>query len=301
MVFIHRGQYPREIVHPMHAPTGSPQAAAAPPPISLVPEEGWHVSHFFYRIDRARLREIGTPERMEGLGQLKEAWEGSSSHHPQRLQAYLIAGHKADIGVVAMDPNPLANETTHQRVMASRVGPALDCTWSFVSMTEVSEYVPTPEQFAEKLQREGEDAASPAFQAKVAGYARRLPMMNEQRLRPEIPDWPAVCFYPMNKGRAVGANWFTEPFSRRADMMTEHGHSGMAFAGRVTQLISVGIGIDDWEWMVTLWARNPQYLKEIVYRMRFDEASARYAEFGPFYVGYRMPLDELFTRTGLKE
>ncbi|MEX0678447.1 MAG: heme-dependent peroxidase, partial [Pirellulales bacterium] len=25
---------------------------------------------------------------------------------------------------------------------------------------------------------------------------------------------------------------------------------------------------------------------DIVYRMRFDEASARYAEFGPFYVSY---------------
>ena len=27
-------------------------------------------------------------------------------------------------------------------------------------------------------------------------------------------------------------------------------------------------------------------IKEIVYKMRFDEASARYAEFGPFYTGY---------------
>jgi len=37
---------------------------------------------------------------------------------------------------------------------------------------------------------------------------------------------------------------------------------------------------------VTLWARNPQFLKDIVYQMRFDEASARYAEFGPFYTSY---------------
>ena len=42
-----------------------------------------------------------------------------------------------------------------------------------------------------------------------------------------------------------------------------------------------------------LVGRNPEYLKEIVYKMRFDEASAKYAEFGPFYVGYRASADEI--------
>jgi chlorite dismutase len=65
----------------------------------------------------------------------------------------------------------------------------------------------------------------------------------------------------------------------------------MAFGGKVTQLITVGIGLDDWEWGVTLWARNPEFLKEIVYKMRFDEASAKYAEFGPFYMSYVMPAE----------
>jgi chlorite dismutase len=68
--------------------------------------------------------------------------------------------------------------------------------------------------------------------------------------------------------------------------MIDHAKSGMAFAGKVSQLITVGIGLDDWEWGVTLWAANPEFLKDIVYRMRFDEASARYAEFGPFIVSY---------------
>ena len=75
--------------------------------------------------------------------------------------------------------------------------------------------------------------------------------------------------------------------------MGEHAQSGIQFAGRVTQLVTVGVGLDDWEWMVTLWAKNPQFLKDIVYRMRFDEASARYGEFGPFYVGYRLSPEEI--------
>ncbi len=90
----------------------------------------------------------------------------------------------------------------------------------------------------------------------------------------------------MNKKRKVGENWFTLAFSRRNQMMAEHARSGMAFAGKVSQLITVAVGLDDWEWGVTLWATNPEFLKDIVYRMRFDEASARYAEFGPFYTSY---------------
>ena len=40
------------------------------------------------------------------------------------------------------------------------------------------------------------------------------------------------------------------------------------------------------EQYIEIKAANPEYLKDIVYHMRFDEASARYAEFGPFYASY---------------
>ena len=133
-------------------------------------------------------------------------------------------------------------------------------------MSEVSEYVPPIARLRDRLIAGGAEPESPELAAKVAAYERRLPMMNEQRLRPEIPDWPAACFYPMNKSRVVGANWFSEPFSARNAMMAEHAQSGIAFAGKVSQLISVGVGLDDWEWMVTLWARNPEFLRELCTR-----------------------------------
>ena len=83
--------------------------------------------------------------------------------------------------------------------------------------------------------------------------------------------------------------------------MAEHGESGIAFAGKVTQLVTVGIGLEDWEWGVSLWARNPQFLRDIVYRMRYDEASAKYAEFGPFYSGYLMSAGEILERCRIQE
>jgi chlorite dismutase len=260
---------------------------------SRAPEEGWHCSHLYYEFDRRVLRETSATDVEAGRHEFAAALQSDSPHSPSRMQACLVSGQKADFGLILMDGDPLKIDAVHQQLMASTLGPALKPCYSFVSITEVSEYVPTVEQYAQRLVREGDDRDSPAFQAKVKAYTNREPMMRRQRLTPDFPDWPAVCFYPMNKKRKVGENWFLLPFSRRNEMMAEHARSGMQFAGKVSQIITAGVGLEDWEWGVTLWARNPQFLKEIVYRMRFDEASARYAEFGPFYTGYVATADEI--------
>jgi hydrogen peroxide-dependent heme synthase len=137
------------------------------------------------------------------------------------------------------------------------------------------------------------DPESPVYKTKVAQYAQRLAPMNQQRLYPDFPDWPCLCFYPMSKMRQANQNWYLLPFEERAELMSHHSRSGMKFAGRVSQLITASTGLDDWEWGVTLWGRNPSYLKDIVYTMRFDESSARYALFGDFYFGYILPPSEL--------
>jgi chlorite dismutase len=202
------------------------------------------------------------------------------------VQTTITSGQKADFGVMLLDPDPLKIDRVHQQLMGSRLGPAIVPRWSFISMTEISEYVQSPEQFGERLVAEGMDADGAEYKTRLKGYTDRLVDMNRQRLTPDFPLYPATCFYPMNKKRKVGENWFTLSKEERSRLMIEHARSGMTFAGRVSQLITVGLGLEDWEWGVTLWAANPDYLKEIVYRMRFDEASARYAEFGPFYTGY---------------
>jgi chlorite dismutase len=262
-------------------------------PISLEPTEGWHCSHLYYRFDRSVLSRLSADELRGAREEALAILDPAGAQAPQRLQVSLVSGHKADFGLMVMDPNPLKIESVNQRLLGSRLGPALVPAYSFVSLTEISEYVPTLEQYGKKLVDEGDAEGSPAHAAKLKAYADRLPMMNRQRLTPEFPEWPATCFYPMNKKRKVGENWFLLSFEERSRMMSEHAKSGMTFAGRVQQLITVALGFDDWEWGVTLWAKNPQYLSSIVYRMRFDEASARYAEFGPFYTSYVMSPREM--------
>ena len=254
--------------------------------VSLQPSEGWHCSHLYYRFDRGALARLSGGELQAGREQFAAALDPQGANAPARLQTSLVSGHKADFGLMLLDADPLKIDAVHQRLMAGPLGPALEPTYSFVSLTEVSEYVPTVEQYGRRLVEEGETLDSPAYRAKLKAYESREQMMRVQRLTPDLPPWPCTCFYPMNKKRKVGENWFLLPIDERQRLMAEHGRTGMTFGGRVTQLITVGLGYDDWEWGVTLWSRRPEFLKEIVYRMRFDEASARYAEFGPFFVSY---------------
>jgi chlorite dismutase len=256
--------------------------------VSLKPAEGWHCSHLYYRFDRARLAGMSAAEIHAGREQFTGVLDPESPDAPARMQTSIVSGHKADFGLMLLDADPLKIDSVHQRLIAGPLGAALAPTYSFVSLTEVSEYVPTVEQYGRRLIEEGTPADSPTYAAKVKAYENRESMMRIQRLTPDLPPWPNTCFYPMNKKRKVGENWFLLPIEDRQRLMGEHGRTGMTFGGRVTQLITVGLGYDDWEWGVTLWARRPEFLKEIVYRMRFDEASARYAEFGPFYVSYVM-------------
>ena len=268
------------------------------PEPSVIPQEWWHCSHFYYAFDRAAIQAFSTDQLEAAKAEFVSVLT-STENGPERLQVSIVSGHKADFGLMMMDPNPLTIDRTHQRLLNTQLGAGLTPTYSFVSVTEISEYVPTIEQYAARLVQEGEAEGSPAYDAKLNAYKQREPIMRKQRLTPDFPEWPATCFYPMNKIRIPNANWFMMDHSERNKLMAEHARSGMEFAGKVQQLITTSVGLDDWEWGVTLWARNPEYLKDIVYRMRFDEASAKYAEFGPFYTSYIATAEEVLSHCGI--
>jgi peroxiredoxin len=271
--------------HPMQH--GHRPASSAQFPATLVPTAGWHFLHVFYRVDRAALASLSPEARREGREALVKVLDRSAAGAPDQMQCFVVPGHKADFGVMMAGSDLKAVHAIQVGIQSSPLGPALVPSYSFYSLTEVSEYVPDVEEYGRILRdREGVDPESSVYKTKLASYASRLEPMNRQRLYPDFPDWPCLCFYPMSKMRQAEQNWYLLPFEARAELMSQHGRSGMKFAGRVSQLITASTGLDDWEWGVTLWAKNPAYLKEIVYTMRFDESSARYALFGDFYFGY---------------
>ena len=233
---------------------GHRPASAAQVPATLVPAVGWHFLHLFYRIDRAALASIPEERRAEGSAEVARILDKGNQPAIEQMHVFAVIGHKADFGVMLAGPDLRAINGVQTALEASAIGPALVATSSFYSVTEISEYVPDVEEYGRLLrERDGIDPESNNYQIKVDTYAKRLEPMNKQRLFPEFPDWPCLCFYPMSKTRLEGQNWYLLPFRDRADLMSQHAVSGMRFAGRVSQLITSLTGLDDWEWGVTLW------------------------------------------------
>ncbi len=186
----------------------------------------------------------------------------------QQVVSFAVLGHKADVGLMLLGPDLVAL----RRTQCGFNGAGLELVGSYISLTEVSE------------------------------YAKGMPADRlEARLHPKLPPQGkrALCFYPMSKRRDGPDNWYRLDYESRLALMYEHGASGRKFAGRVLQLVTGSTGLDDFEWGVTLFATAPDDLKECVHTMRFDEASARFADFGPFYTGIVAPVEEVLDLCGL--
>jgi chlorite dismutase len=166
---------------------------------------------------------------------------------------------------------------------------ALKKVYSYLSVTELTEYMPTDEDNRRLLaEQEKLQPGTEAYEKRLAELTKKKQEYEQFRLYPEMPDWEVMCFYPMNKRRQGGDNWYSLDFAARKKLMGGHARVGRKYAGRVSQLITGSTGVDDWEWGVTLMAHQIDAIKEIVYEMRFDEVSARYGEFGTFYMNLRL-------------
>ena len=150
-----------------------PAHTAQPTEVSLVPTDGgWHCSHLYYSWNRSVLATLSSQQLADGRAEVIAALDPNSDEAPLRLQTSVVSGHKADFGLMVMDTDPLKVDRVHQRLMSSQLGAAITPGYSFVSMTEISEYVPSVEQFSERLIAEGETADSPTYTKKVEGYSR---------------------------------------------------------------------------------------------------------------------------------
>jgi peroxiredoxin len=232
----------------------------------LVPSVGWGVLHLFCKVPVTSPVAGGRTWDADAVLQAVKRAEADDI----QVVSVAMLGHKADLGFMALGPDLWRLRRLQSDLQAA----GLVVADSYVSLTEVSEY--------------------------AAGIPDE---MKEARLHPRLPPegMTAFCFYPMSKrrGDAEGSNWFSLPFEERKTMMYGHGAAGRAFKGRVVQVITGSTGIDDWEWGVTLFGVHPDDLKECVYTMRFDEGSARFAEFGPFLTGMVGPVETVLAQVAV--
>ncbi|NNM93012.1 MAG: heme-dependent peroxidase, partial [Candidatus Eremiobacteraeota bacterium] len=253
-----------------------------------VPEslEGWWILHRMFRFDRLLWERVGEKRRLKIAGRARDLFEHMHAGEDGDIGLTQLVGHKGDFMLThyARGYDGLAYAQMLVDKLELRV--FLEPMDSYVSVLEVGMYDATGKIHADLAARgleQGGEEWVRAFDEALAGQA--VSPYIAPRLWAKIPQRRYTCFYPMDKRRGESVNWYMTPFDERRKMMHEHGLIGRTYAGKLTQVISGSIGYDDFEWGVDLYADDPLIFKKIVYEMRFDEASAKYGEFGSFWSG----------------
>lgn len=264
----------------------------------IVPREGWHVMHLFYHVDHSQWSLYSDEEKRQSKTRLTELVQEIRATPDTHLLIFSVATPKADLGFMLLTPD-LQVANAFEKQLSISLGPEiLTPAYSYLSQTESSEYTPTREQYAAEtlITEKGLTEGSAEYEKALTEFDERMAHYLKHRLYPVLPDWPVICFYPMSKRRSGNDNWYSLDFEARRELMSGHARVGKSYSGRILQLITGSTGLDEHEWGVTLLAKDTIDVKAIVYEMRFDEVSARYAEFGDFYIGMQLPLDVLFRR-----
>lgn len=268
------------------------------PPVR--PEEGWHVLHLFYRVEHGEWAQLTGEEKIAAKTHFSELVQEIRATAETQLLVFSMVTPKADLGLMLLTPDLQTANAFEKRLTLSLGPDILTPVYSFLSLTEESEYMSTPADVKNNLATEdGLTAGTPEFEAKLKEVEARLAKYRKDKLYPVLPVWEVFCFYPMTKRRAPEQNWYGLSFEDRKRLMAGHARVGRQYHGKILQLITGCTGLDDAEWGVSLFAHDPFYIKEIVYKMRFDEVSAQYSDFGEFYIGLSIPLSELFQRMQL--
>ena len=205
---------------------------------------------------------------------------------------FSLLGHKGDLMLIHLRDSIEDLNRIELHLAQTELFDYLEPTYSYLSAVELGLYESSAKTYSALAARDIQPH-SPEWNAAIKETLDRQAAAMATRLYPTIPDVKYACFYPMDRKRGEDVNWYTEPMSDRQRMMHDHGMIGRRYADEVRQIISGSIGLDDWEWGVDLFANDPIVFKRLIYEMRFDEVSAKYALFGSFYVGVRLEFDNL--------
>lgn len=261
-------------------------------PAAPLTVEGASVLHQMLRVRRPAWNALPAGARGEITAEAAAALAAMEENREAQSALYALLGHKGDLLLLHFRKDFTALHETEVALQQLRLWEYLEPATSYLSVVELSLYESTAKVYSSLFEK-NVHAHSEEWNREIAEVLERQRAAMAPRLWPEIPSAKYICFYPMDRKREASANWYQAPMTERQRMMRDHGQIGRRYADEVKQIISGSIGLDDWEWGVDLFADDPVVFKRLIYEMRFDEASAIYAKFGPFYVGLRRRAAEL--------
>ncbi len=268
-----------------------PAVAAELPAVPLT-TEGYSVLHQMMRFRRSAWRALPGADKSAIATEASRALAEMEKNSAGQSALFSLIGHKGDLMLIHFRESFAELNQAELHLANLRLSDYLEPTTSYLSIIELGLYDSTVKIYKE-LAEQGIEPHSEQWKSEIAGKLDRHKEAMRPRLYPEIPPHRYACFYPMDRRRGEGQNWYTLPLEERARQMGDHGLVGRRYAGEVKQIITGSIGFDDWEWGVDLFADDPLVFKKLIYEMRFDHVSAVYALFGQFYVGIRVPASKL--------
>jgi chlorite dismutase len=260
-----------------------------PAPLTL---EGASVLHQMFRARWPAWKSLEPGQRAEIAAEAACALETMEQGEEGGSAAFSLLGHKGDLLLVHFRNSFDELNRVELRLSRLRLADFLEPTGSYLSVVELGLYDSSIKLFRALAER-GVEPHSPEWTAEVESLLAVQRKAMHPRLYPKIPAHRYLCFYPMDRKRGEEKNFYTVPMAERGRMMRDHGVVGRRYAGEVQQIITGSMGFDDWEWGVDLFADDALLFKKLIYEMRFDEVSAVYALFGPFYVGVRVAAAQL--------
>lgn len=268
-------------------------------PLAPLVLDGWYLLHQFFRLHPAPEFDGGTPhapaESLSGaLSEFFRSWADRGDAGWSGLYR-IVGGRGTDFMAIHFRTSLEELSRCEDALSAASAGGEIEFLDDYLSVVELGFYALTDTLLKraaeEKIEVPSEQWEKLVSEALEEEKGKRYV---GHRLRPTQPEeMPYVCFYPMDKRRGYGQNWYSLPLEERARLMADHGKTGRRYAGRISQIISGSVGFDDWEWAVTLFGGNPLDFKALITEMRYDEVSAVYAEFGSFRTGFRIPAEEI--------
>lgn len=242
---------------------------------TVVTYDGWYALHDFRTINWEKWQKATENERQTALKELHSLlnkWQHIEDNKQGSHAIYSIIGHKADLLFMLLRPTMKDLDHLENELNKTTFAHYLKPAYSYVSIIEKSTY---SEQMSDPYQ-------DPVMRSK---------------LYPVIPKEEYICFYPMSKKRGEVHNGFTLPKAERKRMMFDHIKTAKPFTEEVKRIVTGSIGLDDYEWGVSLFCHDPLQFKKLIYDTRFDEVSAKYGIFGSFFIGtYLAPetIDDYF-------
>ena len=198
---------------------------------ALVPEEGWHCLHLFYRVEYRQWQLLSREERIAAKANLASLVQETRAMDSTQLLTLGIVTPKADIGFMLITPDLHNANRIEKRLSFSLGADVLTPVYSYLSLTEESEYITTEEEYIESLESSVRKDQEKLKEA-LTTFRERMKHYREERVYPTLPDWPVVCFYNMSKRRGEQRNWYALPYDERRKLMKGHATVGREFAGK---------------------------------------------------------------------